>query len=259
MSVSGTAWVWEHSRSQGSARLVLLAIADRVNETTGTAWPSLADLAKRTRLGRRTVQTAIRELEGLGELKVEPGGGRGHCHIYRLPETAQDLHPSPPETAQILHPSESETAQILHPLEPERAQSMHERVQDLHPEPLEPLRRTLRAKNVGDPAGTDPRPDVTRLCDLLADGIQATTGERPTIGQRWRDACRLLLDRDHYTPQQVEALIIWSQQHEFWRTTILSMPKLRAQRLQLIAQLKRDHNGHRRQQEPASWAAIREL
>lgn len=101
-------------------------------------------------------------------------------------------------------------------------------------------------------------PDVDRLCDLLADGVQATTGERPKVGKRWHDACRLLLDNDGYTADQVEALIRWSQEHQFWRSNILSMPKLREKRLNLIAQARRDNGGQRRD-EPASFAALREL
>lgn len=102
------------------------------------------------------------------------------------------------------------------------------------------------------------RPDVDRLCELLADGIQTTTGERPKVNKRWHDACRLLLDTDGYNAKQVEALIVWSQNHDFWRSNILSMPKLREKRLQLIAQIRRDTTPKRRD-EPASWAALREL
>jgi hypothetical protein len=101
------------------------------------------------------------------------------------------------------------------------------------------------------------RPEIDRLCDLLADGVQVTTGERPKAGKRWHDACRRLLDVDGYTAEQVEALICWSQADEFWRSNILSMPKLREKRLTLIAQARRDTT--RRHDEPASWAALREL
>lgn len=62
--------------------------------------------------------------------------------------------------------------------------------------------------------------------------------KRPTVTKRWLAAARLLIDRDGRTPEQVEACIRWCQADEFWRTNILSMPKLREQydRLRLAAQ-----------------------
>ena len=83
------------------------------------------------------------------------------------------------------------------------------------------------------------RADIDALCNLLADAIQANTGERPKVGKRWHDACRFLLDTDGYSAEQVEALIRWSQSDEFWRSNILSMPKLREKRLTLIGQMQR--------------------
>lgn len=77
---------------------------------------------------------------------------------------------------------------------------------------------------------TDPEPvrgDVDRICAHLADHIEANTGTRPSIGAKWRDAARLLIDRDQRTEAQVIAAIDWCQSDEFWRGNILSLPKLR--------------------------------
>lgn len=49
----------------------------------------------------------------------------------------------------------------------------------------------------------------------------------PTITRKWRDAARLMLDRDHRTEQQAHAAIDWCQSDSFWRGNILSLPKLR--------------------------------
>ena len=72
-----------------------------------------------------------------------------------------------------------------------------------------------------------PRPELDHLCNLLADLIAANGSKRPTVGKRWIQACRLLIDRDGRTVDQVENAIRWCQADEFWRTNILSMPKLR--------------------------------
>ena len=77
------------------------------------------------------------------------------------------------------------------------------------------------------------RQDVENICTLLADRIESNGAKRPTITKQWKDAARLLIDKDGYTPDQVAWIINWSQDDEFWRTNILSMPKLRKQFEQL--------------------------
>jgi hypothetical protein len=82
------------------------------------------------------------------------------------------------------------------------------------------------------------RDDVERLCEYLADWIVKNGSKRPTIGKKWHDAARLMLDRDGRTEEQVHKAIDWCQNDEFWRKNIMSMPKLREQfdRLRLAAQ-----------------------
>lgn len=83
------------------------------------------------------------------------------------------------------------------------------------------------------------RPDVEALCQRLADRIEANGSRRPPITKAWRDACRLMLDRDHRSPEQVAAAIDWSQGHDFWRSNVLSMPKLREKYDQMRLQATR--------------------
>ena len=73
----------------------------------------------------------------------------------------------------------------------------------------------------------DDRPDVERVCRHLADRIEANGSRRPAIGKGWHDAARLLIDRDQITEAQIHAAIDWCQADDFWRSNILSMPKLR--------------------------------
>lgn len=82
------------------------------------------------------------------------------------------------------------------------------------------------------------RDDVDRLCRHLADRIEGNGSRRPTVTKTWRDAARLLLDRDGRTEQQVHNAIDWCQDDSFWHSNVLSMPTLRAQydRLRLQAQ-----------------------
>lgn len=90
-------------------------------------------------------------------------------------------------------------------------------------------------------AATAPlREDVESLCTLLADRIEANGSKRPNIGKGWRDAARLMLDRDGRDHTEATRLIDWSQQDNFWRTNILSMPKLREKYDQLRLRMEAD-------------------
>lgn len=71
------------------------------------------------------------------------------------------------------------------------------------------------------------RPDVSRLCELLAGLIESNGSKRPTIGKTWLDAARLMIDNDKRPIAEIVTLIQWCQADTFWRGNILSMPKFR--------------------------------
>lgn len=85
MSVRVMTWVFDHSRAEGSDRLVLLAIADRANDEGGDAWPSLAWIAQKANLSERTVRRCLRSLEENGEIEtlVQAGGNKFTRHDRR--------------------------------------------------------------------------------------------------------------------------------------------------------------------------------
>ncbi len=97
-----------------------------------------------------------------------------------------------------------------------------------------------------EPADATPDPpqrlDVERLCNRLADRIEANGSKRPEINKGWRDAARLMLDRDKRTEEQVARCIDWCQSDEFWRGNVLSMPKLREKYDQMRIQSMRKNN-----------------
>jgi hypothetical protein len=77
--------VFEHSRAEHAARLVLIAIADNASQLDGVAWPSQEEIARKTLLGERTVRDAIDELVELGELETRLGqSGRIRQNVYRV-------------------------------------------------------------------------------------------------------------------------------------------------------------------------------
>lgn len=75
--------IWKNSEQQGSALLVLLALAWYADDT-GRAWPRVASLARRTRLSIRHLRRILRRLEAARELVVEPMPDDRRRHAYRL-------------------------------------------------------------------------------------------------------------------------------------------------------------------------------
>ncbi|MET8008971.1 helix-turn-helix domain-containing protein [Streptomyces sp. NPDC005271] len=90
MSSDAREWVWERSSSRGTARLVLLSIADRVADEQCIAWASLASLAERANASRSTVRDALDRLLDSGELEqVDDLTGPQRSTVYRLPLAAK--------------------------------------------------------------------------------------------------------------------------------------------------------------------------
>jgi len=96
MSWQAVTWVLEQSQSTLGARLVLLSIASHANREGKQSWPSVETICIETRLSRREVQYALRDLEELGELITHARKAR--TNSYELPHVgiwvgAQSLHP----------------------------------------------------------------------------------------------------------------------------------------------------------------------
>ena len=66
-----------------AAGKVLAALADHADQSTLTCWPSVETLARETQTSRRTVQTALRQLEAAGAILTERSRGRTSS-LYRL-------------------------------------------------------------------------------------------------------------------------------------------------------------------------------
>lgn len=76
--------VLAHSRARGTAKVVLLGIAN--HDGDGGAWPSIATLARYARVSDRNVNKAIAALVELGELVVSiQAGGLPEMAEYRRP------------------------------------------------------------------------------------------------------------------------------------------------------------------------------
>ena len=84
-----------------------------------------------------------------------------------------------------------------------------------------------RRETVGKGIVAEIHPDVSRLCSILADLIEANGSKRPNIAKGWLDSARLLLDLDKRPLTEAISLIQWCQASPFWRANIMSMPTFR--------------------------------
>jgi hypothetical protein len=85
----------------------------------------------------------------------------------------------------------------------------------------------------GEVGHPEPRRDVERICQYLADAVEENGSKRPSITKAWHDEARRMLDLDERTEAEVVRAIDWCQRGEsdrarFWRPNVMSMPKLRA-------------------------------
>ncbi|MER5443468.1 helix-turn-helix domain-containing protein [Streptomyces sp. NPDC002790] len=89
MSGQARKWTWESSTSRGTARLVLLSIADRIPDAQCVAYASVTDLMERTHASRNAVRTSLALLVDAGELEIcAEYEGPQHSTVYRMPRPA---------------------------------------------------------------------------------------------------------------------------------------------------------------------------
>ncbi|MEV2238801.1 helix-turn-helix domain-containing protein [Micromonospora sp. NPDC049891] len=113
-------WVWDHSPVGGTDRLVLLAIADCAADDGTDAWPSIATLARKTRVDTRTVQRVIRRLVEGGHLMVDTtaGGRKSNTYTVVMSESDPRQNATPGSTPP---PAESQGTPGATPPQPRRS------------------------------------------------------------------------------------------------------------------------------------------
>jgi hypothetical protein len=246
------------SRLSAPAKLVMLILADVADvgtaEVPSHRTPSLTVLAREAGLSRSTVAKHLSDLERDGwvvrarpstaealgswertryQLQVPASEASADAELVREPDEA---------SATPALPSAGDGLPLVRETDPPSAGDGHRDISLTDKEQITPLPSTPAPKTT---IAVPERLDVERICKHLADRIEANGSARPTITKAWRDAGRLLLDRDGKTVDQVLRAIDWCQNDEFWRANILSMPKLRKQYHQLRLHAKRGTNGNR--------------
>lgn len=91
MSVKVMSKVWGASIGSKSAKLVLLAIADHADDN-GKAWPSIAGLAAKCEMSKRTVIRTIQTLVSDGFLTAKKSHGRTTQYTVKLVTPCHQCH-----------------------------------------------------------------------------------------------------------------------------------------------------------------------
>jgi hypothetical protein len=85
------------------------------------------------------------------------------------------------------------------------------------------------------------RPEITELTDFLVYWIKQNNqnAKIPTDLSKWHDEMDKLERLDNYDTFQIRTVIDWCQQDSFWKSNILSVPKLREKMSTLVLQMQR--------------------
>lgn len=95
MTIDAQQWVWNHSRTKGNPRVVLLAIADKVTDARCETRMGTTEFLARLNTSRSVVQNAVDKALQSGELvEVEPARGTRPA-LYRLPFAVGYVRPAP--------------------------------------------------------------------------------------------------------------------------------------------------------------------
>ena len=115
MSVKAIGWAFEQKVDDPLAKLVLLALADHYNESTGDAWPSIDRLVTVTEGSRSTVIRKLKKLEQVGFISREKRYNK--TDVYRIHFTGVTETPQINSNGVTLTPQTESTGVTLTPLE----------------------------------------------------------------------------------------------------------------------------------------------
>lgn len=175
MSIEYVRAVFQLPTPTGSARMLLLNLAERANDQ-GLTWPGNELLAKETRLSERQVQRLIPELETAGLIAtVRPGNGKGNPRVLRLLFPPADLTQRVTNDAPKGDISAAKDDIICHPLDGQRVTNEDQRVTNGAPKG-----DTLPEKTTFNPMNPNYNPTATTGRVDLDPVIAAPTPPPPT-------------------------------------------------------------------------------
>lgn len=95
MSIDAMHWVWNHSRTKGNVRIVLLAVADKAPGPDCKARMGTTEFLSRLNASRSVVQKAVDKALESGELAVSEKAVGSRAAVYQLPHAVGYVRPAP--------------------------------------------------------------------------------------------------------------------------------------------------------------------
>ncbi|MFD9150331.1 hypothetical protein ACFWDF_24265 [Streptomyces diastaticus] len=116
MSDDARAWVWQHSRARGNARLVLLAVAEVITGPDAVASMGTTEIMQRLRASRSTARDAVDAALATGELVVDEPAKGSRATRYKIPGAVGYRRVTGPESGPLSEPT-APTGPNLGPLD----------------------------------------------------------------------------------------------------------------------------------------------
>jgi Fe2+ or Zn2+ uptake regulation protein len=112
MSIKAVSWAFDQRIDDPLAKLVLIAVADHINESTGDAWPSVERLEQMTCASRRTVLRKLKLLEERGFLQRTKRFNKTDLYSLNLVGVTQTGVTQSPLEVSHSHPNHNRTVII---------------------------------------------------------------------------------------------------------------------------------------------------
>lgn len=237
MSVRMMSLVFAHYPGAGGELVLALSLADHAHDDGGGIFPSISDLATKTRQSDRTVQRQLRGMEDRGWLECvqRSNGGRNRVSRYRInPEWVRDAAGFVWRqlNGDILSPLEAEKPRQNVTVSPPETVTSEARNGDIavsparnHQEPsITPVYPLEVKAGSAEPSDSDDR----KAGEYMLAKLRGLNPEhREPNWARWCREIRLMRERDKRTHRAMCELFAWANADEFWQANILSPGKLR--------------------------------
>jgi len=214
-------------------RTLLMVLADHSNPD-GVAWPGHARLGEIMGVGERRLSELFAALIQHGFVAVHRRGTKPSTYLL-FPESDAEAEAFSVDGGIFLSRIPGEPVKsrgnpaTQRPIEVgESRGNPAARVEGIPP------RASAKKGTVRNQTPPESRADVAEVCELVLEHVkrmqEGTRHRPPQVTQKWREAARLLLDRDRVALDDVRRVVEWLGSpagHRFWARNILSVPTLR--------------------------------
>lgn len=190
--------------------------------------------SQRLKIGEQRLRTLITKLkkEQMIELVLE----HRKCSVYRLVNYAKFNHESNHQSRQ---------AQQVMPADANHQGNQQPTISQPSANHQSTTKEQSKQGNKVNKVIKEHSQDTVDLTNHLISWIQSNnpSAKIPTSLEKWNDEMERIERLDKYEYMQIRSVIDWCQQDSFWKSNVLSVPKLREKMGTLIMQMQRPKGG----------------